>query len=103
MGQTGSKPFEGKVVHSLVGHSRAILHCAFTEDGEVLATCSADKTINVWKVSSGELLQTLKGHTAEVTCCSFYDTILATASKDKSVILWLYGKGKRASRLGKTA
>lgn len=99
MGQAGSKPFEGKVVKTLSGHSRAVLHCEFTKDGETLATCSADNNIILWTVSSGEPLRTLEGHTLEVNCCCFYENVLATASNDKTVILWLYNTGKRASRL----
>ena len=35
MGQTGSRAFEGKVVRTLTGHSRAVLHCEFSQDGEL--------------------------------------------------------------------
>ncbi|CAB3980130.1 WD-40 repeat [Paramuricea clavata] len=99
MGQIGSKPFEGKVVRTLTGHSRAVLHCEFSQDGELLATCSADKTVLLWNVETGEPLRSLEGHTAEVTCCCFYENILATCSEDKTVVLWLYESGRRASRL----
>lgn len=101
MGQAGSKPFEGKVIQTLAGHSREVLHCQFNNDGEILATCSADKTVILWTVATGEPLRTLKAHASEVTCCCFYDNILATASTDKTVILWLHGSGRRASKLGK--
>ena len=101
MGQAGSKPFEGKVIQSLTGHNREVLHCQFNNAGDILATCSGDTTVILWTVATGEPLRTLKGHASEVTCCSFYDNILATASTDKTVILWLYGSGKRASKLGK--
>lgn len=101
MGQTGSQPFEGRVVRTLSGHSRAVLHCEFSEDGEILATCSADTSVLLWNVLTGEPLRSLQGHTAEVTSCCFYENILATCSKDKTVILWLYESGRRASRLGK--
>lgn len=101
MGQTDSRTFEGKVVQILSGHSRSVLHCEFTPDGTVLATCSADKTVLLWNVATGELIRSLEGHTAEVTCCCFYENVLATSSKDKTVVLWLYENGRRASRLGK--
>ena len=101
MGQTGSQTFEGKVVRTLSGHTRAVLHCEFSQDGELLATCSADKTTLLWNVSTGEPLRSLEGHTQDVTCCCFYENILATCSRDKTVVLWLYETGRRASRLGK--
>lgn len=101
MGQAGSKPFEGKVIQSLTGHNREVLHCQFNNTGDILATCSADETVILWTVATGEPLRTLKGHESGVTCCCFYDNILATASTDKTVILWLHASGKRASKLGK--
>lgn len=103
MGQTGSQPFEGQVVQTLSGHSRAVLHCEFSQDGELLATCSADTSVLLWNVSTGEPLRSLQGHTADVTGCCFYQNILATCSKDKTVMLWLYESGRRASRLGKAS
>lgn len=99
MGQVGGKPFEGKVVRSLTGHSSSVLHCEFNKDGDILATCSADTTVILWTMSTGEPLRTLEGHTSEVTCCCFYENVLATASTDKTVVIWLYSNGKRASRL----
>ncbi|XP_028400536.1 vegetative incompatibility protein HET-E-1-like [Dendronephthya gigantea] len=99
MGQTDSRTFEGRVVQILSGHSRSVLHCEFTPDGTVLATCGADKTVLLWNVASGELIRSLQGHAAEVTSCCFYENILATSSKDKTVVLWLYESGRRASRL----
>lgn len=101
MGETGSKPFEGNVLQTLKGHSLAVLHCEFSQNGELLATCSADKTILIWNVATGEPVRVLEGHTSDVTCCCFYENVLATCSKDTTVMLWLYESGKRASRLGK--
>ena len=99
MGQAGSRAFEGTVIRSLTGHSRAVLHCEFSQDGELLATCSADKSVLLWNVETGEPLRSLEGHTDEVTCCCFYENILATCSRDKTVVLWLYKSGRRASRV----
>ena len=35
-------------------------------DGKLFATASADKTVRIWDMASGECLQTLVGHTSHV-------------------------------------
>ena len=45
----------------LTGHSY-VYSVVFSADGEYLASGSDDKTIGVWRVSSGERIKTLTGH-----------------------------------------
>ena len=40
--------------------------CSISPDGEYLASGSRDKTIGLWKISSGERIKTLTGHTDQV-------------------------------------
>ena len=42
----------------LTGHTSWVESIAFSRDGELLASGSADRTIKMWWVSDGELLQT---------------------------------------------
>ena len=53
---------ERERIKTLTGHSCAILSVVFSADGEYLASGSWDKTIGVWRVSSGERIKTLTGH-----------------------------------------
>ncbi len=64
--------------------------CAFSPDGELLASASTDGTVKLWAAASGGELATLTGHTDSVNCCAFSPDgkELATASGDKSVKLW---------------
>ena len=49
-----------------------------------------DELLKVWSSRSGELLATLRGHSAEVTdmSLSFDNTMIASGSLDKSVRVW---------------
>ncbi len=44
---------------------------AFSPDGQRLASASWDLTVKVWDAANGQELQTLKGHTAEVSSVVF--------------------------------
>ena len=45
-------------------HSSGVSSVVFSADGEYLASGSIDKTIGVWRVSSGERIKTLTGHSS---------------------------------------
>ena len=63
---------------------------AFSPDGRLLATASADKTARLWDPDTGEQLRTLTGHTDWVFGVAFSPDgrLLATASADKTAWLW---------------
>ncbi|KAK3736327.1 hypothetical protein QZH41_020798, partial [Actinostola sp. cb2023] len=86
MGQAGSVAFQEKELDVFRGSDQSILNCEVGPDGKVLATCSADSTIYLWRLPTdtepGELLQSLKGHKQEVTSCAFSGPILASASQN---------------------
>ena len=51
-----------QVVHELQGHDNHVRCVKFTSDGSKLITGSYDRTVKIWEVATGELLQTLEGH-----------------------------------------
>jgi WD40 repeat protein len=79
------------------GHSDTVFGVCFSPDGTKLATCSADKFVKVFEVSSGKLLKSLEGHTHHVLDVGWKGDgkLLASASADNSVKVWDYEKGEQ--------
>ncbi|XP_063111486.1 apoptotic protease-activating factor 1 isoform X2 [Cavia porcellus] len=77
-------------------HTDAVYHACFSEDGQRIASCGADKTLQVFKAETGEKLLEVKAHEDEVLCCAFStdDRFIATCSVDKKVKIWNSVTGK---------
>ena len=58
-------------LYKLTGHSNGVKSVVFSPNGEYLASGSWDKTIGVWRVSSGERIKTLLGHSLGVFSVAF--------------------------------
>jgi WD40 repeat protein len=67
-----------------------VVAVAFTPDGETLVSGSWDKTVKLWKVSTGQEICTLSEHLDSVCAVtiSFTGQVIASSSKDKTVKLW---------------
>jgi dipeptidyl aminopeptidase/acylaminoacyl peptidase len=81
---------DGALLQTLSGHSREVTDVAFSPDGTLLASASADGTAKVWQVSDGAEVRTLMGHSNWVNSVSFSPdgTLLASASADNTIRLW---------------
>ncbi|XP_029418940.1 apoptotic protease-activating factor 1 isoform X3 [Nannospalax galili] len=77
-------------------HTDAVYHACFSQDGQRIASCGADKTLQVFKSETGEKLLEIKAHEDEVLCCAFStdDSFIATCSVDKKVKIWDSATGK---------
>ncbi|KAM4677518.1 apoptotic protease-activating factor 1 isoform 1-T2 [Discoglossus pictus] len=71
-------------------HTDAVYHSCFSPDRERIASCGADKTLQVFKSETGEKLLEIDAHDDEVLCCAFSadDRLIATCSADKKVKIW---------------
>ena len=79
-----------KLLRTLRGHEGWIGRIAWSPDGKVLASPSADRTIRLWDAETGECMRTLTGHTRSVIAVAFDPAgeILASASLDHTARLW---------------
>ncbi|ESO89189.1 hypothetical protein LOTGIDRAFT_154278 [Lottia gigantea] len=82
----------------LKGHTENVLSVIF--DKKRVVSGSLDKTIKVWSIKSGDLLNTLKGHTKGVWCLNFFtDNLLVSGSYDCTIKIWNLRLGTTARTL----
>jgi len=67
-----------------------VLNAAFSPDGKLVVTASADMTARVWDVSTGQTLVELHGHNGDVRGAVFSpdDKFVVTASLDGTARVW---------------
>ncbi|KAH6845648.1 hypothetical protein B0I37DRAFT_356096 [Chaetomium sp. MPI-CAGE-AT-0009] len=83
---------------TIEGHSSSYVHwVAISPDSTVLASASADCTIRLWDIETGQLQRTLEGHSEPVYSVTFSpdSTVLASASADCTARLWDMETGRQ--------
>jgi WD40 repeat protein/tetratricopeptide (TPR) repeat protein len=74
---------------------------AFSLDGKTLAMASQEGNVHLWDVATGQLLETLKGHSSGVNAVVFAPDgrTLASGSFDQTVRLWNVGTRRELMQL----
>uniref|UniRef100_A0A674N9A8 Apoptotic peptidase activating factor 1 n=1 Tax=Takifugu rubripes TaxID=31033 RepID=A0A674N9A8_TAKRU len=75
----------GKVLATLLGHTKTVFCCQFSQDGQTLITSSEDTTIRVWRWLSGEC-KVLQGHREQVRCF----TLLSSSPSKMRLLSWSF-------------
>lgn len=74
---------------------------ALSPDGQILVAGSKDKTIGLWKLSTGEKLRTLWGHTSTIIALAISPDgqLIASGSEDNIIKLWQLSTGQELATL----
>jgi WD40 repeat protein len=77
----------------LTGHEGAVLSCAFFSEGDRLVSCSADRTVRIRDVQTGEAVAVLRGHDAAVRSMAIRSRqsltdLIASAADDRTIRIW---------------
>ncbi|GHO68421.1 hypothetical protein KSC_073130 [Ktedonobacter sp. SOSP1-52] len=72
------------------GHHGFVHGVAWSPDGTRIASASADRTIQVWKASSGEAVLVYRGHKSAVWAIAWSPdgTRIVSISEDQTVQIW---------------
>ncbi|BCU13200.1 nSTAND1 domain-containing NTPase [Microcystis aeruginosa] len=78
-----------KDLQTFRGHIDGVGKVVFSPDGTMIAACSWDRDVKLWKISTGEMT-TFQGHSATVSSVAFSpdSQTIASASRDGTVKLW---------------
>ncbi len=84
------------VAKTLTGHFSFVNYLVISPNDQTLVSASADKTIKIWNLATGELIRTLSGHSSFVNylVISPDGQILASASADKTIKIWNLANGQ---------
>jgi WD40 repeat protein len=104
----------GQAIQSIAAHDMAVNALAFSpippnplikgSEGGILASGSADRTIKIWNLITGQPIQAIVAHEMAVNAIAFNPNgqILASGSSDNSVKLWDLARGREIQTLLKT-
>src|SRR5258707_1202479 len=94
-GATTKRP-QTKLLLTYQGHSERATAGPQSPDGKGVVPGSLDKTLQIWRATTGKTLLTYRGHTKQVTSLAWSpdSTSIVSGSFDKTVQVWDASTGK---------
>ena len=88
-------------IRTLAGHKSFVNYLEISADGRNLFSASADKTIKIWNLATGQVIRTLSGHTSAVNYLAISpdSKTLFSASADKTIKVWNIETGEQLRTL----
>jgi WD40 repeat protein len=86
------------LVHTLQGHEGAVHSLAFSPDGSLLVSGSADGTVKLWRVADGSEVRTMRGHQGPVHFVAFSadGKFVISRGDDRTIKGWQVTDGSMA-------
>jgi len=80
----------GTPKRSLQGHSHFVQDVVLSSDGAFALSCSWDRTLRLWELTSGRTTNSFVGHQKDVLSCAFSadNRQIISGSRDRSLKLW---------------
>jgi WD40 repeat protein/predicted Ser/Thr protein kinase len=86
---------------TIIGHTNAVKSVHFSSQGDLLASGGADRTVRIWKASTGLQVHNLAGHSKVVNAVQWTpDDQLVSGGLDHSIRIWDPAKGAEVRQLG---
>ena len=65
----------GAAITTLVGHTDSVASIGFNHDGTLVATGGLEGVVKVWKVDTGELVQSLEGPGEDISWIDWHSKV----------------------------
>ena len=79
---------DGNTQKSFTGHTDIVTCVVFTEDGLRLVSASGDKSIKVWEIRTGNIINNLVGHVGCIGSIAVRNGTIVSGSNDKKIRVW---------------
>ncbi|KAK7204805.1 WD40-repeat-containing domain protein [Myxozyma melibiosi] len=79
---------KGEVIAVLNGHEGSIFNVQFSKSGDMIVSCSDDRSIRLWDIASETCLAVGWGHMARIWQLKFLDDCIISTGEDNTARVW---------------